>query len=198
MKFHSSSDFTHGIHSTSNVLSTSFTHENMTYTSKLSLLISSCTEPSQLPQAWPQLWVIAPASTIPTTFWISLWLKNFCKPLLNSLKLLCLNILSNTSLNIEAYKRPQIIILSISDHKQGCSCWRCGRLLSHKKNKIIPFAVIWVDLQIIILSEVRERQTSYDITYMWNLKKWYKGTYLKNVNRLTDFENKFMAAKGES
>ena len=28
----------------------------------------------------------------------------------------------------------------------------------------------------IILCE--ERQTSYDITYMWNLKKWYKWTYL--------------------
>ena len=55
MKFHSSSDFTHGVHSTSNALSTSFTHENMTYASKLSLLISSYTEPSQLPQAWPQL-----------------------------------------------------------------------------------------------------------------------------------------------
>ena len=29
-------------------------------------------------------------------------------------------------------------------------------------------------LKIVILSEVRERQISYDITYMWNLKK--KGT----------------------
>ena len=31
---------------------------------------------------------------------------------------------------------------------------------------------IWMDLEIIILSEViRQRQTPYDITYMWNLKK---------------------------
>ena len=29
-------------------------------------------------------------------------------------------------------------------------------------------------LEIIILSEVRQRQISYDITYMWNLKKGYK------------------------
>ena len=28
-----------------------------------------------------------------------------------------------------------------------------------------------MDLEIIILSEIRERQISYDITYMWNLKK---------------------------
>ena len=38
----------------------------------------------------------------------------------------------------------------------------------------------------------------YDITYMWNLKKKKKGyewTSLKNRNRLTDFENKFMVTK---
>ena len=29
---------------------------------------------------------------------------------------------------------------------------------------------IWMDLEIIILSELRERQVPYDITYMWNLK----------------------------
>ena len=43
-----------------------------------------------------------------------------------------------------------------------------------------------------------ERQISYYITYMWNLKKLYKLTYLQNRNRLTDFENKFMVTKGES
>ena len=32
------------------------------------------------------------------------------------------------------------------------------------------FAAIWMDLEIIILSEVRERQI-YDIAYMWNLKR---------------------------
>ena len=26
----------------------------------------------------------------------------------------------------------------------------------------------------------RETQISYDMTYMWNLKKWYKWTYLQN------------------
>ena len=43
----------------------------------------------------------------------------------------------------------------------------------------------------------RERQISYDITYMWSLKKWYKWTYLQNRNRLTDIENKFMVIKGK-
>ena len=35
----------------------------------------------------------------------------------------------------------------------------------------MPFISIWMDLEIVILTEVRERQISYDITYMWNLKK---------------------------
>ena len=39
-----------------------------------------------------------------------------------------------------------------------------------KKNEIMTFTAIWMDLEIIILSKVRERQISYDITYMWNLK----------------------------
>ena len=43
----------------------------------------------------------------------------------------------------------------------------------------------------------RERQKSYDITYMWNLKKWHKWTYLQNRNRLTDIENKLMVTKGK-
>ena len=52
-----------------------------------------------------------------------------------------------------------------------------GILLSHKRNEIMPFAATWMDLEVVILSEVksdRERQISYDIAYMWNLKKGYK------------------------
>ena len=39
-----------------------------------------------------------------------------------------------------------------------------------KKNDIMPFAATWMDLEIIILSEVRESQLLRDFTYMWNLK----------------------------
>ena len=37
-----------------------------------------------------------------------------------------------------------------------------------QKNKIMPLVAIWMNLDIIILSEVRKRKT--DITYMWSLK----------------------------
>ena len=40
--------------------------------------------------------------------------------------------------------------------------------LAIKKNKIMPLAVTWMNLDIVILSEVSQRQT-YDVTYMWNL-----------------------------
>ena len=38
-----------------------------------------------------------------------------------------------------------------------------------KKNKIMPFAAIWMDLEIIILTKISQRQIPYDIIYMWNL-----------------------------
>ena len=46
-----------------------------------------------------------------------------------------------------------------------------GILLSHKKERP-PFAATWKQLEVIILSEVsqKERQIPYDIPYMWNLK----------------------------
>ena len=39
-----------------------------------------------------------------------------------------------------------------------------------KKNEIMPFPATWMDLEIIMLSEINQRQILYYITYMWNLK----------------------------
>ena len=35
-----------------------------------------------------------------------------------------------------------------------------GILLSHKENKITPCAMTWMDLEIVILSEVSQRKTN--------------------------------------
>ena len=49
----------------------------------------------------------------------------------------------------------------------------------------MPFAAMWMDLEIIILSEVRERQISYEITNMWNLiKNDTKKFFTKQTQRL--------------
>ena len=38
---------------------------------------------------------------------------------------------------------------------------------THTHTEIMPFPATWMDLEIIILSEVSQRQI-YDIAYMWN------------------------------
>ena len=51
------------------------------------------------------------------------------------------------------------------------------------------FSATWVDSEIIKLSEVRQRQISCNITYLWNLKKMikvnlfekWKQTHLKQI-----------------
>ena len=52
-----------------------------------------------------------------------------------------------------------------------------GILFSHKKNKIFPFVITWLDLKGITLSEINQRKTNTNrktktntITYMRNLK----------------------------
>ena len=44
-----------------------------------------------------------------------------------------------------------------------------GILLSHKKNKIMPFAATWIDPEMIILSEVsqKEKHTSVQLSHIW-------------------------------
>ena len=42
----------------------------------------------------------------------------------------------------------------------------------------------------------RERQISYDITYMWNLKRW-SNEFIYKTETDSDFKNKLMVTKGE-
>ena len=66
--------------------------------------------------------------------------------------------------------KPRIKTASLSPAVlQADSSLSNGILLSHN-NEIMPFAATWMDLEIIILSEVRERKILYNITYMWNYK----------------------------
>ena len=57
----------------------------------------------------------------------------------------------------------------------------------------MPFAAIWMDLNIILLSKKSQRQISYDIIFMWN-----KITQQQNyTNEIINKENKLMFTKGK-
>ena len=54
---------------------------------------------------------------------------------------------------------------------------------------MMPFAAIWMDLEITILSQ--KDKLPYDITYMWNLKSMH----LSMKQKQTHIENRLMVAK---
>ena len=43
-------------------------------------------------------------------------------------------------------------------HKEDMVCIYSGILLSHKNNQIVQFATTWMDVETVILSEVRQTQ----------------------------------------
>ena len=44
--------------------------------------------------------------------------------------------------------------------KEDVVCVYSGTLLRHKKNEIMSFAAIWMDLDTVILSEISQRKTN--------------------------------------
>ena len=57
----------------------------------------------------------------------------------------------------------------------------------------------WVDLEIIILNEMRDRdiQISYDISYIWNLKNTDTNELIYKIETDLDLENEVTAIGGK-
>ena len=71
-----------------------------------------------------------------------------------------------------------------------------GYYSAMRKKEILPFAATWMQLKIIILSEVSQRKTNIMCYHLYlESKIWHKRTYLWNRNRHTGIENKLMVAK---
>ena len=66
----------------------------------------------------------------------------------------------------ETWKQPKG---TSTDERRKIYIYTMEDYLALEKNEIMPIAATRTDLEIIILSEVRQRQTYY-ITYMWSLK----------------------------
>lgn len=48
--------------------------------------------------------------------------------------------------------------------------------------KKVPFAAAWIDIEVIILSKSDIERQICDVTYMQNLKKWYKRMCFQDRN----------------
>ena len=70
-------------------------------------------------------------------------------------------------------------------------------LLSPKKERNVPFAETWMDLETVTQNgkSQKGKRISYINAYMWYLEKGYRWTYLQSRNRDTDAENKCMDTK---
>ena len=62
----------------------------------------------------------------------------------------------------------------------------------------MPFAAIWMDVEIITPIEVSQTKTNTTLYHIdVESKQWYKWAYFQNRSRLTDLENKQTATKVE-
>ena len=67
-----------------------------------------------------------------------------------------------------------------------------------KKNAILSFATMWMDLEGIMLSEISQRKINTVWYHLYvESKKYNKLVNIKKRSRLTDIENKLMITSGE-
>ena len=64
------------------------------------------------------------------------------------------------------------------------------------KRTKMPFAATWLDLEIILLTEIRKIKTNIIWSHLYvESNIWHKQTYLQNRNRPTDIENRLVIAR---
>ena len=65
-------------------------------------------------------------------------------------------------------------------------------------NKLEPTELTWMNLELVIWSEVRKKKNvSYINAYVLSLEKWYWWTSLQGKNRDTDIKNGLVDTVGE-
>ena len=65
-----------------------------------------------------------------------------------------------------------------------------------KKNKIMPFAAMWMELETLILSEVSQKLKKYYMLSLISEILYMAQMNLPTKNKLMDMENRLVVAKG--